>query len=90
MWFFLASKPQLITRTLSHITRPMSKFLANSWQAVETVPPRLISIDRRPTLERRLETIQEESDGQGCKGKQIVMETPTVDFSKRRPSANAQ
>ncbi|KAK9282607.1 hypothetical protein L1049_010825 [Liquidambar formosana] len=68
----------------------MSRSPSTTWQAVETAPPRLIRIERRPSLEKRLETIEEESEGghkDSCNAKPLAFNSSSkVDFSKQFPS----
>ncbi|KAF9592971.1 hypothetical protein IFM89_019275 [Coptis chinensis] len=67
----------------------MSKYSNAAFQATETVPQRVISIERRPSSVKRLETIQEEGDVRNRNGKAPCLETTTSDFAKRRPSVLA-
>ncbi|KAF9592970.1 hypothetical protein IFM89_019274 [Coptis chinensis] len=67
----------------------MSKFSIVAFQAAETAPPRVISIERRTSYINRLETIHEEGDVPNHNGKPPCLEAATSDFAKRRPSVLA-
>ncbi|KAF5204577.1 hypothetical protein FRX31_005835 [Thalictrum thalictroides] len=70
----------------------MSKSSSNaaSFQAAETVPQRVISMDRRPSFIKKLETIQEEGDTYNRNGKPARLDGATNEFAKRRPSILAK
>ncbi|KAI3748522.1 hypothetical protein L6452_11646 [Arctium lappa] len=51
----------------------MSRHSSNggSRQTVEAAPPRLIRVDRRPTMEKKLPTIKEDECSSGDQGSQL-------------------
>ncbi|ERN13096.1 hypothetical protein AMTR_s00040p00164100 [Amborella trichopoda] len=68
----------------------MAKVLGATRQTMETAPPRIIKVDRRPSFDLRLETIQEETDGNSRKdGSSGLESTSKMDF-KRRPSLSTK
>ncbi|KAL5698944.1 hypothetical protein ACHQM5_029913 [Ranunculus cassubicifolius] len=60
-----------------------------AFQVSETVPARVISMERRPSSIKRLETIKEEGDVHGRNGKSTRVEGVATDFGRRRPSVVA-
>ena len=69
---------------------------STTWTAVETAPPRLIQVDRKHSMGRRLETIEEESVESSsrvntCNGKQPAFDLSSKpDFPKQFPSLVAR
>lgn len=75
--------------TLRGMSRTAS---TTTWQAVETAPPRLLKVERRLSVGRRLETIEEESGESSsrthtCNGKLPAFDSSSkADFPKQFPS----
>ncbi|WOL07463.1 hypothetical protein Cni_G16204 [Canna indica] len=69
----------------------MSRFPAVTSGVMETAPPRVIQIDRRMTVEKKLETIHEETEElKSIRGKPVsgVGSRKTATYGlARRPSA---
>lgn len=72
----------------------MSRQPSATRQAVETAPPRILRVERRPCLAKKLETIQEEGD-QGGQSRSFNVKpttktaTKTAGNSKQFPSVVA-